>query len=176
MSYTPASETRFDIGGATRLTSARGQPFPPLPLEASPIPPLPPEAGPIQPLRQRRGAELLQISRTKNANRHTHTCTQTHSLSMFQTPHIPTPTHHKVIQQFVLPDIGSTFVFNCNYAIASSRERGFPFSRKQGFPFSRKQGFPSSQLYLFFSKNQFSIFATMPFLQFAKLFFRAKQL
>ena len=53
--------------------------------------------------RQRNAAQVLQMSRTMVA---------------------AVVTHHKVIQQFVLPDIGITFVFNlCNYAISSSRER-----------------------------------------------------
>merc|ERR1712051_665766 len=66
--------------------------------------------------------------------------------------------HGCQLQQFVLPDIGTTFVFNlCNYAISSSRESRFSISSQQCLFFiSRKQVFPSSQLCLFFiSRNYF---------------------
>ena len=76
--------------------------------------------------------------------------------------HIHTLTHHKVIQQFVLPDIGITFVFNlCNYAISSSRE-------------SRVFHFFATMPFLHFAKAGFSIFATIPFLHLAKQVFHLR--
>ena len=57
-------------------------------------------------------------------------------------------THHKIIQQFVLPIIEVRFVFNLyNYVISSSRDN-----------------------------MVFHFFATMPFLHFAKLFVRTRQI
>ena len=150
-------------------------PFPPLPPEAGPIPPLPPEAGPhadIAPAKPRRRshAELLNVSRTKNANRHTHTCTQTHSLTMFQTPHMQTQNTYTY-----------THPPQSNTTICTSRHRHhicfqslqlchFFYPRKQGFPCLRSYAFSSLREsrvfhfrnFSFSSEKRVPIFATMP--------------